>query len=280
MSPNDMLDNWGVLVLLHAKGMDYAFLRAAAGKKVVDGRRLEPSQAFKALALAPTSRLCVGARYLIHLPRLQHRRGPAPRTPGTRPRPVVGASEDSPRHRRYAPNHLRRIPCPGTPRSRQWHISLTEPSAMWTMCDRRRGARAPWPGPRVQHGAHRPHRTQPTAKRLRRNGHPLRLRNKTSWRAAWCARLTRRGVHAGSALDQHRGRDGRPPSTRLRRRARSGTSWPWVRPTTCPKPGRCSTSEATSCARLPSTATPFGFKGVIKMSLGLAQNSARDYHKT
>ena len=37
MSPNDMLDNWGVpSVLLHAKAHDYAFLRAAAGKKVVD----------------------------------------------------------------------------------------------------------------------------------------------------------------------------------------------------------------------------------------------------
>ena len=56
MSPNDMLDNWGVpSVLLHAKAHDYAFLRAAAGKKVVDlamgGGLAKPSQAFKALAL-------------------------------------------------------------------------------------------------------------------------------------------------------------------------------------------------------------------------------------
>ena len=67
MSPNDMLDNWGVpSVLLHAKAHDYACLRAAAGKKVVDlavgGGLAKPSQAFKALAL--------GAPYglsLIHI---------------------------------------------------------------------------------------------------------------------------------------------------------------------------------------------------------------------
>ena len=40
----------------------------------------------------------------------------------------------------------------------------------------------------------------------------------------------------------------------------TGASWPWVRPTICPKPGRCSTSEATSCAPASSTATAFGFE--------------------
>lgn len=65
MSPNDMLDNWGVpSVLLHAKAHDYAFLRAPAGKKVVDlavGGGLSPSRAKRSRrwpSAPPTSRLC------------------------------------------------------------------------------------------------------------------------------------------------------------------------------------------------------------------------------
>ncbi len=72
MSPNDMLDNWGVpSVLLHAKAHDYAFLRAAAGKKVVDlavgGGLAKPSQAFKALALgAPyVKAVCMSRSFMI-----------------------------------------------------------------------------------------------------------------------------------------------------------------------------------------------------------------------
>lgn len=41
---------------------------------------------------------------------------------------------------------------------------------------------------------------------------------------------------------------------------RDGASWPWVRPTICPKPGRCSTSEATSCAPASRQPQPFGFE--------------------
>ena len=187
-------------VLLHAKAHDYAFLRAAAGKEggrfLRRGRRArqaEPSVQ-GAGPRRPLRQGCVHVA-LVHdpgLPRLQHRRGPAPRTPGTRPRRVVGASEDGPRHRRYARNHLRRIPCPqGTPRSRRngayplrshRHVDDVRPA--------RRGAPAPHGrGPQVRRRAHRPHghlRRQP------RNGSGKRAspssRNKTtSWRAASCS---------------------------------------------------------------------------------------------
>ena len=201
MSPNDMLDNWGVpSVLLHAKAHDYAFLRAAAGKKVVDlavGGGLAKPSIQGAGPRRPLRQGCMHVA-LVHdpgLPRLQHRRGPAPRTPGTRPRRVVGASEDGPRHRRYARNHLRRIPCPqGTPRSRR---NGAYPLRSHRHVDNVRQARrrAPAPhgrGPQVRHRAHRPHghlRRQP--RNGSGNGHPLHHGTRRRAGAPHRARLTK-----------------------------------------------------------------------------------------
>ena len=72
MSPNDVLDTWGVpSLLLHAKAYDYAALRASAGKSVVDlaigGGLARPSQVFKALALgAPyVKAVCMSRAFMI-----------------------------------------------------------------------------------------------------------------------------------------------------------------------------------------------------------------------
>ena len=72
MSPNDMLDTWGVpSILLHAKAREYAGIYAARGKKVVDialgGGLARPSQVFKALALgAPhTKAVCMSRAFMV-----------------------------------------------------------------------------------------------------------------------------------------------------------------------------------------------------------------------
>lgn len=72
MSPNDVVDNWGVPSLpLHAKVWEYAALRAAAGKAVVDlslgGGLAKPGQAFKALALgAPfVKAVCMSRAFMV-----------------------------------------------------------------------------------------------------------------------------------------------------------------------------------------------------------------------
>lgn len=72
MSPNDVVDSWGIpSILLHAKAREYAALRAAAGKPVVDmalgGGLAKPSQAFKALALgAPwTKAVCFSRAFMV-----------------------------------------------------------------------------------------------------------------------------------------------------------------------------------------------------------------------
>lgn len=72
MSPNDMLDTWGVpSILLHAKAWEYAARYAARGRTVVDmaigGGLAKPSQAFKALALgAPyVKAVCMSRAFMI-----------------------------------------------------------------------------------------------------------------------------------------------------------------------------------------------------------------------
>lgn len=72
MSPNDMLDTWGVpSILLHAKAQEYAARYAAPGRTVVDmtigGGLAKPSQAFKALALgAPYAKgVCMSRAFMI-----------------------------------------------------------------------------------------------------------------------------------------------------------------------------------------------------------------------
>lgn len=72
MSPNDVVDHWGVpSVLLHARAHDYAAVRAAAGKSVVDlsvgGGLAKPSQIFKALALgAPyVKTVCLSRTFMV-----------------------------------------------------------------------------------------------------------------------------------------------------------------------------------------------------------------------
>lgn len=72
MSPNDVVDSWGVpSVLLHAKAHDYATMRAASGKKVVDlaigGGLAKPGQVFKALAIgAPyVKAVCMSRAFMI-----------------------------------------------------------------------------------------------------------------------------------------------------------------------------------------------------------------------
>lgn len=72
MSPSDVMDHWGVpSVLLHARARDYAALRAASGKSVVDlsvgGGLAKPSQIFKALALgAPyVKSVCMSRAFMV-----------------------------------------------------------------------------------------------------------------------------------------------------------------------------------------------------------------------
>ena len=72
MSPNDVVDHWGVpSILLHARAHDYAALRAASGKSVVDlsvgGGLAKPSQIFKALALgAPhVKTVCLSRAFMV-----------------------------------------------------------------------------------------------------------------------------------------------------------------------------------------------------------------------
>ena len=72
MSPNDVVDHWGVPSLpLHAKAQEYAALRAASGKAVVDlsvgGGLAKPGQVFKALALgAPhVKTVCMSRSFMI-----------------------------------------------------------------------------------------------------------------------------------------------------------------------------------------------------------------------
>lgn len=72
MSPNDVVDTWGVPSMpLHAQAAKYAELRAASGKSVVDlsvgGGLAKPSQVFKALALgAPhVKAACLSRAFMI-----------------------------------------------------------------------------------------------------------------------------------------------------------------------------------------------------------------------
>ncbi len=72
MSPNDMIDTWGVpSLLLHAKAYEYADMRASSGKSVVHlavgGGLAKPSQVFKALALgAPyVKAVCMSRAFMI-----------------------------------------------------------------------------------------------------------------------------------------------------------------------------------------------------------------------
>lgn len=72
MSPNDMVDTWGVpSLLLHAKAYEYADMRAASGKHVVQlavgGGLAKPSQVFKALALgAPyVKAVCMSRAFMV-----------------------------------------------------------------------------------------------------------------------------------------------------------------------------------------------------------------------
>lgn len=72
MSPNDVVDSWGVpSILLHAKAREYAALYAAQGKKVVDlvlgGGLAKPNQIFKALALGGpnTKAVCMSRAFMV-----------------------------------------------------------------------------------------------------------------------------------------------------------------------------------------------------------------------
>ena len=72
MSPNDVLDTWGVpSILLHAMAQNYAARYAARGRHVVDlalgGGLAKPSQAFKVLALgAPyTKAVCMSRAFMV-----------------------------------------------------------------------------------------------------------------------------------------------------------------------------------------------------------------------
>ena len=72
MSPNDVLDTWGVpSILLHAKAQEYAARYAARGRHVVDlalgGGMAKPSQAFKVLALGSpyTKAVCMSRAFMV-----------------------------------------------------------------------------------------------------------------------------------------------------------------------------------------------------------------------
>ncbi len=72
MSPNDMIDTWGVpSILLHAKTREYADRYRARGRKVVHiavgGGLAKPSQVFKALALgAPYAKaVCLSRAFMV-----------------------------------------------------------------------------------------------------------------------------------------------------------------------------------------------------------------------
>ena len=199
MSPNDMLDNWGVpSVLLHAKAHDYAFLRAAAGKKVVDlamgGGLAKPSQAFKALALgAPyVKAVCMSRSFMIpaflgcniegalHPERRERVHGAWSALPktvldiGDTPETIFAGYHAL--KERLGADEMAHIPYGAI--------------AMWTMCDRLgAGLQHHMAGARKFGSSTSTARTsaQPTAKRLRKRASPSSRNKTTSWRAASCS---------------------------------------------------------------------------------------------
>ena len=199
MSPNDMLDNWGVpSVLLHAKAHDYAFLRAAAGKKVVDlavgGGLAKPSQAFKALALgAPyVKAVCMSRSFMIpaflgyniegalHPERRERVHGAWSALPKT-----VLDIGDTP-ETIFAGYHALKERLGADEMA---HIPYGAIACGRCATGSARGSSTTWPGPASSASSTSTARTSapPTAKRLRKRASPSSRNKTTSWRAASCS---------------------------------------------------------------------------------------------
>lgn len=145
MSPNDMVDSWGVpSILLHAKAHEYAARYRARGRKLVHmaigGGLAKPSQVFKALALgAPYVRaVCLSRSFMVPAflganvegalfpERRAEVNGAWDKLPksvsdiGTTPETIFAGYHDL--QQRLGTEEVRRIPLGAV--------------AMWTMCDR------------------------------------------------------------------------------------------------------------------------------------------------